>query len=141
MVPGGFIPARKIGAANGEKVVLPFTLPSVEKGEAKAIIGGDKEKGKKVTEVINSDSNESNSHQSSSNDALSESENGSKQRGKVANSQGSIDMNRVAPEEFESDVGNASKKSVSSKGKMDTSTPVMSLAKKVFCPDEAEHSG
>ncbi|GKV15404.1 hypothetical protein SLEP1_g26197 [Rubroshorea leprosula] len=87
LVPRGFIPARKTSAASSEKVVLLFTLLGVEKDEAKAAISVDKEKGKKVT------------------------------KGQSCRLSSSIDMNRVAPKEFESDVGDATKKFVSSKAK------------------------
>ncbi|GKV43137.1 hypothetical protein SLEP1_g50470 [Rubroshorea leprosula] len=133
LVPGGFIPTRKIGASIDEK--------DVENGEAKATIGTSKEKGKKVTKVISSYPNESSSHQSSSNDASFESENGSKQRGKVAGFQGSIDMNRAAPKEFKSYVGDVVRKSVSSKGKMDIGMPVMISMKKVAGPSKVKHNG
>ncbi|GKU89661.1 hypothetical protein SLEP1_g3774 [Rubroshorea leprosula] len=50
-------------------------------------------------------------------------------------------MNRATPKEFELDVGDATKKSVSSKGKMDTSMLTMSSAKKMAGPGETKHGG
>ncbi|GKU93207.1 hypothetical protein SLEP1_g6816 [Rubroshorea leprosula] len=114
---------------------------SVEKGKAKAVVGVSREKGKKVTEVISSNSNESNNDRSSFDDALSKSENGSEQRGKDVGFQGSIDINRAALEEFESDMGDATKKSISNKSKVDVGTPAMSSTKKAANPDEIEHYG
>ncbi|GKV43103.1 hypothetical protein SLEP1_g50438 [Rubroshorea leprosula] len=81
-------------------------------GKAKIVVGVSREKGKKGTE-----------------------------RGKDAGFQGSIDISTTAPEEFKSDVGDATKKSISSKSKVDASTLAMSSAKKAASPGEVEHSG
>ncbi|GKV41976.1 hypothetical protein SLEP1_g49439 [Rubroshorea leprosula] len=99
------------------------------------------EKGKKVTEEINSDSSNSNNNKFSGNDALSESENGFKQGGKDVGFRGGIDINRVVPEELESNVGDVAKKSISSKGKVDPGTLAMSSTKKVVSPNKTEHNG
>ncbi|GKV07204.1 hypothetical protein SLEP1_g19002 [Rubroshorea leprosula] len=139
LVPKGFIPARKTSATSSEKVMLSFTLLSVEKGEVKAAIGVSKEKGKKVTEVISSNPSESSSCKSSRNDASFKNGNGSKQRGKVVGFQGSIYMNRATLEEFKSDAGDATKKFVSNKGKMDIGVLTMSSTKKMVSLGETEH--
>ncbi|GKU99816.1 hypothetical protein SLEP1_g12605 [Rubroshorea leprosula] len=129
LVLRGFILKRKL------------MLPPMRRGKAKVVVGVSKEKGKKVTKVINFDSNKSSNDKSSVDDASFESENGSKQRGKYIGFQDSIDINRAAPEEFESDVCDATKKSISNKSIMDAGAPIMGLAKKVVGPNEVEHSG
>ncbi|GKV10876.1 hypothetical protein SLEP1_g22184 [Rubroshorea leprosula] len=62
-------------------------------------------------------------------------------RGKDKGFQGNINTNRAAPKEFKSDVGNAVKKSISNKSKVDVGTPAISLAKKATNPREVEHNG
>ncbi|GLT27575.1 hypothetical protein SLA2020_025620 [Shorea laevis] len=103
-----------------------FILPSVEKG--------------KVTEVINSDSNEDSSEESSAGDVFSKGGNGSRQKGEGASLQGSIDMNRAALEEFESDVGNVAKKPVPDTGKVVADKSSGSSEKKITDIAEMERS-
>ncbi|GKV41975.1 hypothetical protein SLEP1_g49438 [Rubroshorea leprosula] len=105
----------------------------------KVIVG--KEKGRKAVEKVSFDSNDSSSNESSDNEASSKCENGFERGGKDEGFYGNIDINRVASEEFELDVGDAAKRYVSSKNKMDVDKPTMSAAKKVVSSNKAGHTG
>ncbi|GKV44354.1 hypothetical protein SLEP1_g51548 [Rubroshorea leprosula] len=62
-------------------------------------------------------------------------------KGKDEGFRGSIDTNRVAPNESKLEVGDVVKRSISNKSKMDVDKTAISAAKKVASPNGAGHSG
>ncbi|GKV17050.1 hypothetical protein SLEP1_g27603 [Rubroshorea leprosula] len=120
------------------------TSRSVEKGKAKAVVSANKENEKLVTEESSSNSNNGSDDKlsddkSRDDDTSSESENGSEQKGKNAGFQSSIDINRATLEEFELGVGDAAKKSILGKSKVDAGKTSMSSKKKIASPIKVEH--
>ncbi|GKU90972.1 hypothetical protein SLEP1_g4904 [Rubroshorea leprosula] len=111
------------------------------KGKVKAIAVVSKGKGRDAIEKTSFESSISSKDESTDSDKSFESENGFEQKGEDEGFYGNIDVNRTAPEELELDVGNALKKLVLSKNKMDIDKSTISAVKLVTSLSEVVHSG
>lgn len=96
---------------------------------------------RKVVQEVSSNSSDSSSDEFSDNDASFESNNRSKQGSKDKGFHNSIDINRVALKEFESNVGDVAKRFHSNKSKANVNQPALSVVKKVTSSNEIEHDG